>query len=45
MARGDPEVHPVVTTSGPLLENIREGDAVDLLAFPSPLWHELDGGR
>ena len=36
---------PVVASSGPLMENVREGDAVDLLAFPSPFWHELDGGR
>ena len=40
-----PRYDPVVTTNGPLLENVREGEEVDLLAFPSPLWHELDGGR
>lgn len=31
--------------SGPLLENVEEGDAVDLEEFPVPLWHDLDGGR
>ena len=31
--------------SGPVLENIQEGDDVDLLKFPSPWWHEADGGR
>jgi UbiD family decarboxylase len=34
-----------VVRSGPVLENIREGTDVDVNAFPSPLWHELDGGR
>jgi len=34
-----------VTDSGPILENIEEGDNVDLEKFPGPLWHELDGGR
>jgi len=32
-------------SSGPIMENIEEGDAVDLEKFPVPLWHELDGGR
>jgi len=34
-----------VVKSGPVLENVREGADVDVNAFPSPLWHELDGGR
>ncbi|HEV2430860.1 MAG TPA: UbiD family decarboxylase [Burkholderiales bacterium] len=34
-----------VVKSGPVLENIQEGADVDVNAFPSPLWHELDGGR
>src|SRR5215212_9587730 len=33
----------VVIESGPVLENVQK--QVDVLAFPSPLWHELDGGR
>jgi len=32
-------------SSGPILENVEEGDQVDLDKFPAPLWHELDGGR
>jgi 4-hydroxy-3-polyprenylbenzoate decarboxylase len=32
-------------SDGPLFENVAEGDAVDVEAFPSPLWHEHDGGR
>jgi len=34
-----------VVDSGPVLENIDQGDAVDLLKFPVPRWHEGDGGR
>jgi UbiD family decarboxylase len=33
----------VETRSGPVQENIQKQP--DVLAFPSPLWHELDGGR
>ena len=29
---------------GPLMENQRVDDEVDLTIFPAPLWHELDGG-
>jgi UbiD family decarboxylase len=35
----------VVVNAGPALENIQKDSLVDVLAFPSPLWHELDGGR
>lgn len=34
-----------VVDSGPILENLEEGEAVDLEKIPVPLWHELDGGR
>lgn len=30
---------------GPILENLRMGDEVNVLSFPAPLWHERDGGR
>src|SRR6516165_12008772 len=36
--------HEMVDT-GPVFENIMMGDDVDVLKFPSPLWHERDGGR
>ncbi len=42
---GAPDFPPVVKSEGPVLENIMSGDDVDLFAFPSPLWHEKDGGR
>src|SRR6266852_70465 len=35
--------HEMVDT-GPVLENIMMGDDVDVLKFPSPVWHERDGG-
>ena len=31
--------------AGPILENIKMGNEVDVLSFPAPLWHERDGGR
>jgi UbiD family decarboxylase len=30
---------------GPVFENIRMEDEVNVLSFPAPLWHEMDGGR
>jgi UbiD family decarboxylase len=36
---------PVFVTNGPVLENVQKENKVDVLAFPAPLWHELDGGR
>ena len=38
-----PKYGPVEVSSGPILQNIRKDP--DVLAFPSPLWHEMDGGR
>src|SRR5437016_1284764 len=38
-------VPPKVVTSGPILENVLRGDDIDLLKFPTPRWHENDGGR
>src|SRR5262249_26067533 len=34
-----------IVRDGPLFENTQEGSAIDLLKFPVPRWHELDGGR
>ena len=31
--------------SGPILENVKSGDEIDMTLFPTPHWHELDGGR
>src|SRR5712692_5198284 len=38
-------IEPETATDGALLENAIEGSAIDLLSFPVPRWHELDGGR
>jgi 4-hydroxy-3-polyprenylbenzoate decarboxylase len=38
-------IPPVTVRSGPVKENILHGDNIDLLEFPVPKWHHLDGGR
>src|SRR5918912_882315 len=38
-------VPPEEVATGPVLENVLEGDAVNLERFPTPLWHPKDGGR
>jgi UbiD family decarboxylase len=38
-------VRPVEMKDGPVMENIHTGDDVDLFEFPTPKWHEIDGGR
>lgn len=40
-----PGYAPHVVENGSVFENIDSGAAVDLFKFPSPLWHEKDGGR
>ena len=36
--------HEIVET-GPIFENVLMGDDIDVTKFPSPIWHEKDGGR
>ena len=38
-------VPPVEVKDGPVRENILLGKDIDLLRFPTPKWHEHDGGR
>jgi UbiD family decarboxylase len=38
-------VDPVGVAEGRILENVKLGDDVDLMAFPAPKWHDYDGGR
>ena len=38
-------IPPNDVADGPILENVQMGDAVDLEIFPTPVWHEKDGGR
>ncbi len=35
----------VEVKTGPVKENVFVGDEVDVLKFPTPKWHEMDGGR
>jgi 4-hydroxy-3-polyprenylbenzoate decarboxylase len=37
-------VPPTVVSDGPIYQNVFTGDEVDLDKFPTPLWHEADGG-
>ena len=39
-----PVPHEIVD-DGPILENVITGDDVDITMFPTPKWHEDDGGR
>ncbi|MBT3533801.1 MAG: UbiD family decarboxylase, partial [Rhodospirillaceae bacterium] len=34
-----------VVDTGPVMENVMEGDDVNVLSLPTPLWHAEDGGR
>jgi UbiD family decarboxylase len=36
---------PVEVPSGPVTENILQGERIDVEIFPAPKWHEHDGGR
>jgi UbiD family decarboxylase len=38
-------VPPLEVKEGPVKQNILTGQDVDLFKFPTPIWHELDGGR
>ena len=34
-----------MVSTGPILENVETGADIDMTIFPTPQWHELDGGR
>ena len=36
---------PVDVANGPITEHVESGDKADMLKFPTPRWHEDDGGR
>lgn len=38
-------IPPNEVSSGPVKENVFEGDDVNIWDFPVPIWHEQDGGR
>lgn len=43
--KGIKPVPPREVKDGPVLQNIDEGEDVNLYKFPAPKWHQLDGGR
>ncbi len=38
-------IKPQIVSSGPILEEQKTGDEINILNFPVPRWHEGDGGR
>ena len=45
MKKNRERIPPVRVATGPVKENIVKGDAIDLLEFPVPKWHYLEGGQ
>lgn len=45
LAGGLEPIPPVRVETGAVLENVLVGDDVDLGVFPTPRWHDGDGGR
>ena len=46
--RHNAEITPIphkIVADGPVFENILEGDDIDVTKFPTPKWHDYDGGR
>src|SRR5581483_11003593 len=42
---GQQPIPPKEVETGPICQNVLTGDQVNVLAFPSPKWHEGDGGE
>src|SRR5437762_5395374 len=38
-------IKPEIVKDAPVMENVFEGKDIDMWKFPTPKWHELDGGR
>lgn len=38
-------IPPEEVSSGPIFENVLVDNQVDLFRFPTPIWHQKDGGR
>jgi len=43
-AKPDEPIAPEEVETGPVCQNILVGDQVNVLRFPTPKWHEFDGG-
>ncbi|MEE8562050.1 MAG: UbiD family decarboxylase, partial [Alphaproteobacteria bacterium] len=37
-------IPPLLVETGPVLDNVIEGESVDIFRFPHPVWHAEDGG-
>ena len=40
-----PDFEPEIVETGPIFENIKEGNEINLFDIPAPKWHEGDGGQ
>ena len=38
-------IPPKFVETGPVMQNVMTGDAIDVTKFPAPQWHPKDGGR
>ncbi len=38
-------IPPKFVNDGPIFENVMKGDDIDVGVFPTPKWHDEDGGR
>ncbi|MCC6888325.1 MAG: UbiD family decarboxylase [Hyphomicrobiales bacterium] len=38
-------IPPKFVETGPVMQNVMTGDAIDVTRFPTPQWHHEDGGR
>lgn len=45
MLRDLKPIPPKEVSDGPVFENLQKGDDIDILQFPAPKWHQLDGGN
>jgi 3-polyprenyl-4-hydroxybenzoate decarboxylase len=45
IVRGATWQEDIGLADGPVFENVMMGDDIDVTKFPSPVWHEKDGGR
>ena len=45
MLSGFAPIHPREVSDGPVFENAQKKDEIDILEFPAPKWHLLDGGN
>src|ERR671923_3083206 len=43
--KGIPTIPAEIVKDRPVFENVMRGSQVDVLKFPTPKWHEFDGGK